>query len=185
MSRLPEGEAMSSLVKAAVFRIGQGIDVHAFGPEGPIDATYIRLGGVSIPSKRPLVAHSDGDVLLHALMDALLGALALGDIGQHFPDTACENAGRDSADMLHEVLELVHSKGYVWGNGDLTVVAQKPKISPYRDEIQRRIAELLSASAETVNVKATTTEHLGFTGRSEGIACFASVLLLGSANLGQ
>lgn len=158
------------------YRIGQGFDVHAFGE--PAEDVHITLGGVKIKSDRPLLAHSDGDVLLHALCDALLGAVGLGDIGQHFPDTDPAFADADSRRLLEAVYTQVKEKGYVWGNGDLTIIAQKPKMSPHREAMQTEIARVLGVDGATVNIKATTTERLGFTGRAEGIASMASVLLI-------
>lgn len=158
------------------FRVGQGFDVHAFGAVEP--GASITLGGVIIDSDRPLLAHSDGDVLLHALCDALLGAVGLGDIGQHFPDTDPAFANADSRDLLRQVYQHVLEKGYQWGNGDLTIIAQAPKMSPHRAKMQSTIASTLEVAPGTINVKATTTEHLGFCGRAEGIACLASVLLV-------
>ncbi|MEJ2669080.1 MAG: 2-C-methyl-D-erythritol 2,4-cyclodiphosphate synthase [Gammaproteobacteria bacterium] len=158
------------------YRVGQGVDVHAFGE--PQAASQITLGGVAIPCDRPLLAHSDGDVLLHALCDALLGAVGQGDIGQHFPDEAAEYADADSRSFVLQVYEAVRQAGYELGNADLTIVAQRPKMAPYRADMQTEIAKLLACDPTRINVKATTTEHLGFTGRAEGIACFALVLLV-------
>lgn len=157
------------------FRIGQGFDVHAFGD--PTRSAKIVLGGVRIAYDRPLIAHSDGDVLLHALCDALLGALGLGDIGQHFPDTDPAFQDADSRQLLRQVYDKVRQQGYRWNNGDMTIVAQKPKMAPHRVAMQETIAGELSVPVNSVNVKATTTERLGFTGREEGIACYATVLL--------
>lgn len=153
-------------------RIGQGIDVHAFGP-----GDHIVLGGVTIPHEQGLVAHSDGDVLLHALADALLGALALGDIGQHFPDTDDAYAGADSRVLLRHVISLIQQKGYRLVNADATLIAQAPKMAPHIDAMRANIAEDCQVSADAVSVKATTSEKLGFTGRKEGIAAQAVVLL--------
>ncbi|RUO36356.1 2-C-methyl-D-erythritol 2,4-cyclodiphosphate synthase [Aliidiomarina sanyensis] len=154
-------------------RIGQGFDVHKFGGDGPIV-----LGGVTIEHEQGLVAHSDGDVALHALADAFLGACGLGDIGVWFPDHDPAFAGADSGELLKKVYLEVRRKGFTLGNLDLTIICEKPKIGPYRAAIRRRIAELLLTSEERVNVKATTTEKLGFTGRGEGIASMAVVLLI-------
>lgn len=154
-------------------RIGQGYDVHAFG-----EGDHITLGGVAIPYERGLVAHSDGDVLIHALCDALLGAAALGDIGQHFPDTNPNYSGADSRELLREVISLVKSKGYQLANADMTVIAQAPKMSPHTEPMRNNLAEDLGCDIDQVNVKATTTEQLGFEGRKEGIACQAVVLLI-------
>ena len=135
------------------------------------------LGGVRVPHSRGLLAHSDGDVLLHALCDALLGAAGLGDIGQHFPDSDPRWKGADSGQFVIGVRELLRKLGFETQNVDLTLVCEAPRIGPWRDEICRRIAGLLEISADLVNLKATTTEKLGFTGRGEGIAAMATVLL--------
>ncbi|MDQ0418239.1 2-C-methyl-D-erythritol 2,4-cyclodiphosphate synthase [Croceifilum oryzae] len=155
-----------------MIRIGQGFDVHQLAEGYPLI-----LGGVQIPYEKGLVGHSDADVLLHTITDAILGAVALGDIGKHFPDTDPAYKGADSAKLLIHVWELVKAKGYRLGNVDATIIAQKPKMASYIPLMQRRIAELLEAELEQVNVKATTTEQLGFTGRGEGIASMAVVLL--------
>lgn len=154
-------------------RIGQGYDVHAFG-----DGDKIVLGGVVIPYERGLVAHSDGDVLLHALADALLGAAALGDIGKHFPDTDPQFKNANSRELLRLVFAKVRQKGWQLSNADMTIIAQAPKMAPFIQYMRENIASDLQTSIETVNVKATTTEKLGFVGRKEGIACLATVLLL-------
>lgn len=154
-------------------RIGQGYDVHAFG-----EGDHITLGGVAIPYERGLVAHSDGDVLIHALCDALLGAAALGDIGQHFPDTDPTYSGADSRALLREVISLVMNKGYQLANADMTIIAQAPKMLPHIESMRSNIAEDLGCNIDQVNVKATTTEKLGFEGRKEGIACQVVVLLI-------
>lgn len=154
-------------------RIGQGYDVHAFG-----EGDHITLGGVFIPYERGLVAHSDGDVLIHALCDALLGAAALGDIGQHFPDTDPNYSGADSRELLREVVALVKSKGYQLANADMTIIAQAPKMSLHIEQMRNNLAKDLGCVVDQVNVKATTTEKLGFEGRKEGIACQAVVLLI-------
>lgn len=153
-------------------RIGQGFDVHAF-----CDGSFVTLGGVQIPFERGLKAHSDGDVLLHALSDALLGAAALGDIGHLFPDTSDEWAGADSRDLLRRVVERVREAGFEVVNVDTTIIAQAPKMAPHVETMRMNIAEDLGVSVSRVSVKATTTERLGFTGRSEGIACQAICLL--------
>ncbi|MCF2950451.1 2-C-methyl-D-erythritol 2,4-cyclodiphosphate synthase [Paraglaciecola aquimarina] len=155
------------------FRIGHGYDVHKFGGPGPII-----IGGTSIPHETGLIAHSDGDVALHALCDALLGALALGDIGKHFPDTDPTLSGIDSRELLRHVYQLVEDQGYQLGNLDLTIVAQSPKMAPHIDTMRNLIAKDLHADISQVNVKATTTEKLGFAGRKEGIASHAVVLLI-------
>lgn len=154
-------------------RIGHGYDVHKFGGSGPIT-----LGGVKIDYEQGLIAHSDGDVALHALCDALLGALAMGDIGKHFPDTDQAYAGADSRELLRKVFSLAEDKNLVLGNLDLTIIAQAPKMAPHIENMRRVIAEDLNAEIDQINVKATTTEKLGFTGRKEGIACHAVVLLV-------
>ena len=153
-------------------RIGQGFDVHAFQ-----DGGTLVLGGVTIPFDRSLEAHSDGDVILHALCDALLGAAGLGDIGRHFPpdDSAYENI--DSRILLRRSCEQLQAKNYKVVNADITVVAQAPKLSAYIDAMCKNISADLQVNVSQVNVKATTTEHLGFTGRGEGIAALAVVLL--------
>ncbi|WP_279084809.1 2-C-methyl-D-erythritol 2,4-cyclodiphosphate synthase [Gilliamella apis] len=153
-------------------RIGHGFDVHKFGGEGPIT-----LAGVKIPYQFGLVAHSDGDVVLHAITDALIGALALGDIGKLFPDTDPKYKGIDSRLLLKEVYGIIQSKGYKLINLDTTIIAQEPKIRPHVDQMRVNIAEDLQVHFDQISVKATTTEQLGFTGRKEGIACEAVVLL--------
>ncbi|MBB3104611.1 2-C-methyl-D-erythritol 2,4-cyclodiphosphate synthase [Azomonas macrocytogenes] len=154
-------------------RIGHGYDVHRFG-----EGDFITLGGVRIPHKFGLVAHSDGDVLLHALSDALLGAVALGDIGKHFPDTDPAFKGADSRGLLRHVVALLQAKGWKVGNIDSTIIAQAPKMAPHIEQMRTLIAQDLQVEPEQVNVKATTTEKLGFTGREEGIAVHAVALLL-------
>ncbi|SCB85065.1 2-C-methyl-D-erythritol 2,4-cyclodiphosphate synthase [Gilliamella intestini] len=153
-------------------RIGQGFDVHKFGGEGPIT-----LAGVKIPYQYGLVAHSDGDVVLHAITDALIGALALGDIGKLFPDTDPKYKGIDSRILLKDVYTLVQAKGYELVNLDTTIIAQEPKMRPHVDQMRVNIAEDLKVHFDQISVKATTTEQLGFTGRKEGIACQTVVLL--------
>lgn len=153
-------------------RIGQGFDVHAF-----CEGDHVILGGVRIPFTRGIKAHSDGDVLLHALADALLGAAALGDIGHLFPDTSDEWAGADSRDLLRRVLERVRDDGFRVGNVDATIIAQAPRMAPHIEAMRLNIAEDLAIPASRVSVKATTSEKLGFTGREEGIACQAICLL--------
>ena len=155
-----------------MIRIGHGFDVHKFGGTGPIT-----LCGVQIDYEQGLIAHSDGDVALHALSDALLGAVALGDIGQHFPDTDPKLSGVDSRLLLSEVYGKVRGKGYQLGNCDLTIVAQAPKMATYITAMRQQLAQLFRCDLSQVNVKATTTEQLGYTGRKEGIACHAVVLL--------
>lgn len=157
-------------------RIGHGFDVHRFDQEqGPTD---IQLGGVAVPAEHPLLAHSDGDVVLHAICDALLGALALGDIGEWFPDTDAEWAGADSGQLLTRVYRAVREQGWQLGNLDVTVIAQAPRLGAYKAAMRERIAGLLAAELSQINVKATTTERLGFTGRKEGIATEAVCLLV-------
>jgi len=153
-------------------RVGSGFDVHAFGP-----GDTLVLGGVRIPHSHGIVAHSDGDVLLHALVDALLGAAGLGDIGQHFPDSDPQWRGADSGQFVSHALQLLARRGQRVLNADLTLLAQTPRIAPWREEIRRSIARALALSETCVNLKATTTEHLGFLGRSEGLAAMATVLI--------
>lgn len=155
-----------------MLRIGHGFDVHRFG-----EGDHLMIGGVAIPFDHGFVAHSDGDVLLHAISDALLGACALGDIGRHFPDHDPAWAGADSRGLLRHVLTLVRDAGYRVGNVDATVIAQAPKLAPHVTAMCRHIAEDLELALDAVNVKATTSERLGFTGRGEGIAAEAVVLL--------
>lgn len=154
-------------------RIGQGFDVHEFADNRPLI-----IGGIEIPYERGLIGHSDADVLLHTITDAALGAIGEGDIGRHFPDTDPDFKDADSAKLLEYIWKLVDAKGYKLGNIDCTIIAQKPKMSPYIETIRTRVAELLQADVSQVNVKATTTERLGFTGREEGIASMATILLL-------
>jgi 2-C-methyl-D-erythritol 2,4-cyclodiphosphate synthase len=154
-------------------RIGHGYDVHAFR-----DGDHLVLGGVRIPHNRAFAAHSDGDVLIHALCDALLGAAALGDIGRHFPDTDPAYAGADSRVLLRRVAELIRAQGYRAGNVDATIIAQAPKMAPHIEAMRANLADDLGVALDRVSIKATTTERLGFTGREEGIAAHAVVLLL-------
>jgi 2-C-methyl-D-erythritol 2,4-cyclodiphosphate synthase len=156
-----------------MFRIGQGYDVHAFAEERPLI-----IGGVTIPHDKGLIGHSDADVLLHAITDAALGAIGEGDIGRHFPDTDAAFKDADSAKLLEEIWKVVEERGYELGNIDCTIIAQRPKMAPHIEEIRGRVAQLLKADPSQVNVKATTTEKLGFTGREEGIASLASILLV-------
>lgn len=155
-----------------MIRVGQGFDVHKFEEGRPLI-----IGGITIPHDRGLAGHSDADVLLHTITDAALGAIGEGDIGRHFPDTDVAFKDADSAVLLEKIWELVNERGYVLGNIDCTVIAEKPKMSPHIETIQARIAELLKADVSQVNVKATTSEKLGFTGREEGIAAMATILL--------
>ncbi|MGM0521040.1 MAG: 2-C-methyl-D-erythritol 2,4-cyclodiphosphate synthase [Pseudomonadota bacterium] len=158
-------------------RIGHGFDVHRFGP-----GEHVMIGGVKLPFTHGFVAHSDGDVLLHALCDALLGACALGDIGRHFPDTDDAWKGADSRDLLRRVWALVQDAGWDVANLDATIMAQAPKMAPHIEAMREVIADDLALSLSQVNVKATTTERLGFTGRGEGIAAEAVVLLTSRGN---
>ncbi|MDP4548764.1 MULTISPECIES: 2-C-methyl-D-erythritol 2,4-cyclodiphosphate synthase [unclassified Marinobacter] len=153
-------------------RIGQGFDVHAF-----CEGDFVILGGVKIPFSEGLKAHSDGDVLLHALADALLGAVALGDIGHLFPDTSDEWAGADSRELLRTVMQRVQDEGFSVVNVDATIIAQAPKMAPHVEAMRLNIAADLGVPVNRVSVKATTSEKLGFTGRGEGIACQAVCLL--------
>jgi len=153
-------------------RIGQGFDAHAFKEGG-----RLVLGGVEIPHDKGLAAHSDGDVALHALCDALLGAAALGDIGHHFPDKDPQFKGIDSRILLRRVAGLLREAGFTVGNVDVTIVAQAPRLAPYIELMRAHIAEDLGLAAGAVSVKATTTERMGFTGRGEGIAAFAIALI--------
>lgn len=153
-------------------RIGYGFDIHQLA-----EGRKFILGGVEVPFEKGLLGHSDADVLLHAITDALLGALALGDIGQHFPDTDPEHEGADSRVLLKYCYKLVKEEGYVLGNMDATVVAQKPKLMPFLPEIRKTIAHDLEVDVSQVSVKATTSEKMGFVGREEGISATAIVLL--------
>lgn len=155
-----------------MIRIGQGYDVHQLAEGRP----FI-LGGIEIPHDRGLLGHSDADVLLHTITDAALGAIGGGDIGKHFPDTDPEFKDADSRKLLTHIWAYVKEQGYELGNVDCTVIAQKPKLAPYIEVMRASIAELLEADISQVNVKATTSEHLGFTGREEGIAALAVILL--------
>lgn len=156
-----------------MIRVGNGFDVHAFAPGRPLV-----LGGVTIPFDRGLAGHSDADVLLHAIADAILGALALGDIGQHFPDTDPRWKGADSRVLLRHVVAQARERGHAIGNVDATLIAQVPRIAPHVASMRAHIAADLACAIDAVSVKATTTERLGFTGREEGIAALATVLLL-------
>lgn len=153
-------------------RIGQGIDVHAFE-----EGSFVTLAGVQIPHTHGLKAHSDGDVVLHALCDALLGALALGDIGQHFPDTDENFKGADSRVLLKHVYQLVLDRGYHLANADITVACERPKLAQHNLAMRQSIADVLDVDVNQVSIKATTTEQLGFTGRKEGILATATVLV--------
>jgi 2-C-methyl-D-erythritol 2,4-cyclodiphosphate synthase len=155
-----------------MFRIGQGFDVHQLTEGRPLI-----IGGITIPYEMGLLGHSDADVLLHTVADACLGAIGEGDIGKHFPDTDPNFKDADSAKLMEHVWQLVKNKGYELVNADCTIIAQKPKMAPYIEQMRVRIAELLETEPEQINVKATTTEKLGFTGRGEGIASQAVILL--------
>lgn len=154
-------------------RIGFGYDVHQFTPD-----RKLWLGGIEVPSEKGLLGHSDADVLIHALCDALLGAASMRDIGYHFPDTkGNEYEGIDSKILLRRVMEMLRKDGYELGNCDVTVCAQSPKLNPYIPQMQKCLAEVMEVSINQINIKATTTEHLGFVGREEGIAAYAVVLI--------
>lgn len=155
-----------------MLKIGQGLDVHAF-----CEGDFVTLGGVKIPHTHGIKAHSDGDVLLHALADALLGALALGDIGQHFPDTDPAFKGADSKVLLNHVYQMVKQKGYQLINADMTVICERPKLAPHNLTMRQSIAEVLDAPLDCISIKATTNEKMGYLGRSEGIFASAVVLL--------
>ncbi len=154
-------------------RIGHGYDVHRFAPE-----RKLILGGVKIPYELGLLGHSDADVLTHALMDAILGAMALGDIGKHFPDTSSEFKDIDSLILLERVVAAMEENGYKLGNADCTVIAQAPKLAPYIEDMRKNLARVLKCDISQINVKATTEEKLGFTGRKEGISAHAVCILL-------
>ena len=156
-----------------MIRIGQGFDVHEFAEGRPLI-----IGGITIPHSKGLIGHSDADVLLHTVTDAALGAIGKGDIGHHFPDTDEAFKDADSAILLQKVWALVEEEGYQLGNIDCTIMAQQPKMAPHIEEIKNRVAALLNAKPEQVNIKATTTEKLGFVGREEGIATLAAILLV-------
>jgi 2-C-methyl-D-erythritol 2,4-cyclodiphosphate synthase len=154
------------------FRIGQGLDVHAFKP-----GDHVMLGGVRIEHDRGIEGHSDGDVALHALCDALLGALALGDIGRHFPPGEDRWRGADSLDLLHRVYAMIQARGWTVANVDLTIACERPRIASHAESMQKAIAAVLEVEVTAVSVKATTTEGLGFCGRGEGIAALAIALI--------
>ena len=155
-----------------MMRIGQGFDVHAFG-----HGDHVMLGGVKVPHSHGLVAHSDGDVAVHALCDALLGALALGDIGAHFPDSDPRWKGSDSVQLLVRCMGLTRERGYALGNADITVICERPRLAPHVEAMRARLAEALACNVDAISIKASTSEKLGFTGRGEGIAAMAVVLL--------
>ena len=155
-----------------MFRTGIGFDAHALAEGRPLV-----IGGVRIPHSRGLLGHSDADVLVHAVMDAILGALALGDIGQHFPDTEDEFEGADSLELLSHVQKMIEDKGYSCENLDSIIIAERPKLKSYIGEMRENIASVLKINVDQLSIKATTTEHMGFTGREEGIVAQAIVLL--------
>ena len=156
----------------ASIRIGQGYDVHRL-----VEGRKLILGGVEIPYEKGLLGHSDADVLTHAVMDAMLGALTLGDIGKHFPDNDPAYAGADSIELLKKVTALIEQQGWTLGNLDITVAAQRPKLAPYIQQMRQRLADAIGVPVSDINVKATTEEGLGFTGMGEGIAAHAVCLL--------
>ena len=153
-------------------RIGHGYDVHKL-----IEGRKLILGGIEVPHTLGLLGHSDADVLTHAIMDSILGAAALGDIGQHFPDNDDRYLGADSTELLRHVMELIREKGYRIGNLDATIIAQKPKLMSYLPQMRKKLAEVMEISEDRLNLKATTEEHLGFTGRQEGISAHCVCLL--------
>ena len=153
-------------------RVGSGFDVHRFE-----DGEYLTLGGVKIPFSKGLQAHSDGDVLVHSLIDAILGAINAGDIGAHFPDDDVQYKNANSLDLLQNIYKLMSSEGYFLMNMDATIILEKPKLSKYIDKMKENIAETLSCSKDILSIKATTSEGIGFVGRQEGIACLCSILL--------
>ncbi|WP_279236756.1 2-C-methyl-D-erythritol 2,4-cyclodiphosphate synthase [Dyella sp. RRB7] len=154
-------------------RIGQGFDVHTFG-----EGDHVMLGGVRVPHSRGLVAHSDGDVVIHALCDAIFGALALGDIGRHFPPTQEQWRNANSRIFLQHAAKLMREQGYALGNADVTVICEAPKVGPHAQAMREAVADALGCEIGCISIKATTTEKLGFTGRGEGIAAQACVLLV-------
>ncbi len=156
-------------------RIGQGFDAHRFC--GEVGAYNVALGGIEVPCDQSVEAHSDGDVLLHSLCDALLGSLALGDIGLHFPDTDANFAGVNSSKLLESTMALVSGNNYVVCNADLTLIAEKPKIAAYIGPMRQVISDILDVSLDKVSIKATTTEGMGFVGRGEGLGAIAVVLV--------
>jgi 2-C-methyl-D-erythritol 2,4-cyclodiphosphate synthase len=166
-------DAMSAISPFPAIRIGQGYDVHVFG-----EGDHVMLGGVRVPHRCGIVAHSDGDVAIHALCDAMLGALALGDIGVHFPPTDERWKGADSRHFLEHCNSLLHERGWQVGNADVTVICERPKVGPHAAAMRQVLADALQIPLDRVSVKATTSEKLGFTGREEGIAAQAVVLLV-------
>jgi len=159
------------------FRVGQGFDVHAFVTDPAVDDRKLILGGVDIPYERGLVGHSDADVLYHALCDALLGAAGLGDIGRHFPDHDMQYKNMDSARFVSHAVDLLRQHAWRVGNVDCTIIAQEPKMAPHIPQMQQHLSRLLEIDQDAVNIKATTTECLGFTGRKEGVAAQSTVLI--------
>jgi 2-C-methyl-D-erythritol 2,4-cyclodiphosphate synthase len=159
-------------ISSPPYRIGHGYDVHRFG-----EGNFITLGGVKIPYHHGFIAHSDGDVLIHSLCDALLGSIAAGDIGRHFPDTDDRYKNIDSCILLEQTSQLLKQSGYSIGNADISIIAQAPKMAPHIEAMRRRLAEVLNIAISQINVKATTTEKLGFAGREEGIAVHAIVMV--------
>ena len=155
-----------------MFRIGIGFDAHAL-----VEGRTLVIGGVNIPHSKGLLGHSDADVLVHAVMDAILGALALGDIGEHFPDTENEFEGANSLELLSRVQKMIEDKGYCCENLDSIIIAEKPKLKTFLGEMRENLASVLKINIDQLSIKATTTEHMGFTGREEGIAAQAIVLL--------
>lgn len=153
-------------------RVGSGFDIHRFE-----DGEYLTLGGIKIPFSKGLQAHSDGDVLVHSLIDAILGAINAGDIGAHFPDDDVQYKNANSLDLLQNIYKLMSSEGYFLMNMDATIILEKPKLSKYIDKMKENIAETLSCSKDILSIKATTSEGIGFVGRQEGIACLCSILL--------
>ncbi len=164
---------MSNPVSFPPIRIGQGYDVHVFG-----EGDHVMLGGVRVPHRCGVLAHSDGDVVLHALCDAMLGALALGDIGVHFPPSDDRWKGADSSRFVTHCSALLAERGWQVGNADITVICERPKVGPHALAMREKVAHLLGIELERVSIKATTSEKLGFTGREEGIAAQAAVLLV-------
>ena len=158
-----------------MMRIGQGFDVHVFG-----EGDFVMLGGVRVPHRQGVIAHSDGDVVVHALCDAIFGALAMGDIGRHFPPSEERWRDADSSAFLKHAVHLMRGRGYTLGNADITVICEAPKVGPHAQAMRERLAEVIGCSVDDISVKATTTEKLGFTGRGEGIAAQACVLLVQS-----
>ena len=156
-------------------RVGQGYDAHRFGESGSTDS--VRLGGIAVPCDREIIAHSDGDVIIHALCDALLGAAGLGDIGQHFPDSDPQYKDADSTTLLTEIVRKLAQQNFKTLNADITLIAQLPRIAAYKDDMRTAIAALLDVEPAAINVKATTTEGMGFIGRKEGLAALAMALI--------